>query len=573
MSTSPHNAPSPAARPLPFDARDPGAVREHAARLSSRPVVSADDFVRWLEERSDFDAACSEAEANLYIATTRNTEDAESTAAYTRFIETVSPLLKTIGFDLDRKQVALHERFTLDETRYGVISRDAIADVALFREENVPLQTDLAKMSQRYEQIMGAMSVEFEGREQTLPQMARYQERTERELRERAWRAVAERRMRDADALEALFDQMLEKRAALARNAGESSYIGYAFRAKHRFDYTPADCRAFHDSIEKHCVPLVRTLDRERAERLGVGRLRPWDLSVDTLGREPLRPFQTAEELTEKCQRLFDGMGSGLGALFARLREGDCLDLASRKGKAPGGYQYVRDFSREPFIFMNAAGLHGDVRTMIHEAGHAFHSMLSERDPLVHYRHAPIEFAEVASMGMEMLSMPRWREFYPDASDLTRAWRDQLLGVVSILPWIATIDAFQLWIYEHPGHTRRERTDAWLGLMRRFGHEVDWSGLERQLETLWHRQLHIFTVPMYYIEYGIAQLGALQLWRIMLDKGLDAALDGYCRGLALGGSRPLPALFESAGARFDFSSATVERLMAAAREELAKLPE
>lgn len=557
----------------PFDARDPQAVRTNAATLASREVANADDFVRWLEDRSGFDAACSEAEADLYIATTRNTEDADATAAYTRFIETVSPLLKTIGFDLDRKQVALHERFPLDETRYGVLARDAKADVALFHEENVPLQTDLAKMSQRYEQIMGAMTVEFDGREQTLPQMARYQERTDRDLRERAWRAVAERRMRDAEALEALFDQMLEKRNAMARNAGESSYIGYAFRAKHRFDYTPADCRAFHDSIERHCVPLARALDAERARRLGLARLRPWDLAVDTRGREPLRPFDSAEELTEKCQRLFDGMGAGLGGLFARLREGDCLDLASRKGKAPGGYQYVRDYSRRPFIFMNAAGLHGDVRTMIHEAGHAFHSMLSERDPLVHYRHSPIEFAEVASMGMELLSMPRWREFYPDAGDLTRAWRDQLVGVVSILPWIATIDAFQLWIYEHPGHTRRERTDAWLSLMRRFGHDADWTGLERQLETLWHRQLHIFTVPMYYIEYGIAQLGALQLWRIMLEKGLDAALDGYRAGLTLGGSRPLPALFEAAGARFDFSSATVERLMAAAGDELAKLPE
>lgn len=566
------NAQSPARTP-PFDATDPQAVRTRADALTSHPVASADDFVRWLEDRSDFDAACSEAEANLYIATTRNTEDAEATAAYTRFIETVSPLLKTVGFDLDRKQVALHERFRLDEERYAVIARDAQADVSLFREENVPLQTELAKLSQRYEQILGAMVVEFEGREQTLPQMARYQERTDRDLRERAWRAVAERRLRDADALDSLFEEMLAKRHSMARNAGEASYIGYAFRAKHRFDYTPDDCRAFHDSIEEHCVPLVRALDRERAERLGLSRLRPWDLAVDTRGREPLRPFDTAEELTEKCQRLFDGMGAGLGTLFARLRTGDCLDLASRKGKAPGGYQYVRDYSRAPFIFMNAAGLHADVRTMIHEAGHAFHSMLSERDPLVHYRHAPIEFAEVASMGMELLSMPRWREFYPDRADLTRAWRDQLLGVVSILPWIATIDAFQLWIYEHPGHSRRERTDAWLSLMRRFGHDVDWTGLERQLETLWHRQLHIFTVPMYYIEYGIAQLGALQLWQAMLERGLDAALDGYCAGLSLGGSRPLPRLFEAAGARFDFSGPTVERLMRAARDELAKLPE
>jgi oligoendopeptidase F len=559
--------------PSGFDASDVSGVRALSDTLASREVDDASAFERWLVDRSDFDAACAEAEANLYIAMTRNTEDADASAAYTRFIEQISPALKTIGFNLDRKQVALHERFPLDAKRYVVVERDTRADVDLFREENVPVQTELAKMTQKYEQICGGMTVEFEGREQTLPQMARYQERTDRGVRERAWRAVAERRARDASALEDLFDAMLAKRTEMARNAGEDGFVGYAFRAKHRFDYTPDDCRAFHDAIEKHCVPVVRDLDAQRRRKLKAGRLRPWDMAVDTLGREPLRPFDSAEELIAKSSRVFDAMGGGLGVLFERLTEGDSLDLASRKGKAPGGYQYVRDFSRRPFIFMNAAGMHGDVRTMIHEAGHAFHSMLSEHDPLVHYRHAPIEFSEVASMGMEMLSMPHWGEFYPSDSDLRRAWRDQLAGVVSILPWIATVDAFQLWLYEHPDHTREERRAQWVSLMARFGHDVDWNGLEDVRASLWHRQLHIFTVPLYYVEYGMAQLGALQLWNVMREKGLDAALDGYRNALSLGGSRPLPELFEAAGIRFDFSAGAVEGLMRAVGEELAKLPE
>jgi oligoendopeptidase F len=559
--------------PSGFDASDVSGVRALSDTLASREVDDASAFERWLVDRSDFDAACAEAEANLYIAMTRNTEDADASAAYTRFIEQVSPALKTIGFNLDRKQVALHERFPLDAKRYVVLERDTRADVDLFREENVPVQTELAKMTQKYEQICGAMTVEFEGKEQTLPQMARYQERTDRGVRERAWRAVADRRARDASALEDLFDAMLAKRTEMARNAGEDGFVGYAFRAKHRFDYTPDDCSAFHDAIEKHCVPVVRDLDAQRRRKLKAGRLRPWDMAVDTLGREPLRPFDSAEELIAKSSRLFDAMGGGLGVLFERLTEGDSLDLASRKGKAPGGYQYVRDFSRRPFIFMNAAGMHGDVRTMIHEAGHAFHSMLSEHDPLVHYRHAPIEFSEVASMGMEMLSMPHWGEFYQSDSDLRRAWRDQLAGVVSILPWIATVDAFQLWLYEHPDHTREERRAQWVSLMARFGHDVDWTGLEDMRASLWHRQLHIFTVPLYYVEYGMAQLGALQLWNVMREKGLDAALDGYRNGLSLGGSRPLPELFEAAGIRFDFSAGAVERLMRAVGDELAKLPE
>ncbi len=558
---------------IPFDGADIEAVRTHARALAEREISDAAGFERWLIDRSEFDAACAETEANLYITMTRDTEDQAANAAYTRFIETVSPSLKTIGFELDRKQVALHERFTLDPKRYGVLERDTRADVELFREENVPLQTELAKMTQRYEQICGSMSVQFDGREQTLPQMARYQERTDRGVREGAWRAVAERRMRDTAALEDLFDQMLAKRHQMALNAGEEGFIGYMFRAKHRFDYTREDCRAFHESIEKHCVPVVRELDALRRKRLKSGPLRPWDLAVDTLGRAPLKPFETAEELVTKTSRVFDEMGGGLGPLFARLTKGDCLDLASRKGKAPGGYQYVRDFSREPFIFMNAAGMHGDIRTMIHEAGHAFHSMLSENDPLVHYRHAPIEFSEVASMGMEMLSMGHWGAIYPDQADLDRARRDQLVGVVSILPWIATVDAFQLWLYENPGHTREQRREYWESLMTRFGHDIHWKGLEDVRATLWHRQLHIFTVPLYYIEYGIAQLGALQLWNVMRESGLDRALDGYERGLSLGGSRPLPELFEAAGIRFDFSGPTVERLMKAVSEELGKLPE
>jgi oligoendopeptidase F len=556
-----------------FNGADVQAVRARADALAAREIDDAAGFERWLVDRSDFDAACAEAEANLYITMTRNTEDQAANAAYTKFLETVSPSLKTIGFDLDRKQVALHERFPLDAKRYGVLERDTRADVALFRDENVPIQTELSKMTQRYEQICGAMTVQFEGREQTLPQMARYQENTDRGVRESAWRAVAERRARDAETLEELFEQMLARRHQMALNAGEDGFVGFMFRAKHRFDYTPEDCRAFHASIEAHCVPLVRELDAQRRKRLKAGKLRPWDLAVDTLGRAPLKPFDTADELVEKTFRVFDRMGGGLGALFARLTRGDCLDLASRKGKAPGGYQYVRDLSREPFIFMNAAGMHGDIRTMIHEAGHAFHSMLSEGDPLVHYRHAPIEFSEVASMGMEMLSMGHWGEIYDRDAHLQRALRDQLVGVVSILPWIATVDAFQLWLYENPEHTRDERRDTWESLMVRFGHDVNWNGLEEVRASLWHRQLHIFTVPLYYIEYGIAQLGALQLWNVMRESGLDAALDGYRSGLALGGSRPLPDLFKAAGIHFDFSGPTVERLMQAVSAELGKLPE
>lgn len=466
-----------------------------------------------------------------------------------------------------------------------MLERDTRSEVEIFREENVPIETELEKLSQQYQQIIGAMTVEFEGREQTLPQMARYQESNDRAVREAAWRVVAERRVQDAATLDAIYDKMVQLRDQQARNAGFDNYIGYAFKEKKRFDYTPDDCRTFHRAVEEAIVPFLRRLDARRREQLSVDVLRPWDLAVDPKGREPLKPFSGGADLVARSRRCFERLDGRLAEMFSTLGDGDnaqgaargaMLDLDSRKGKAPGGYQSMRDFSRKPFIFMNAAGLHRDVETMVHEAGHAFHSMLCSREPLLHYRHSPIEFAEVASMSMELLTMPHWggRDgFYPDEEDLARAQRRQMEGSVGMIPWIATIDAFQHWVYGNPRHTREERRAAWLDLDRRFGHAVAWDGLEQHRAAMWQRQLHLYTVPFYYVEYGIAQLGSLQLWLRALDEGEKTAVESYMNALRLGGSRPLPELFTSAGIRFGFGSDTIKRLVDRVERELAKLPE
>jgi oligoendopeptidase F len=555
--------------------------------LLERPVGSVEDLERWLVDRSELDAACSEAQANLYIAMTCHTEDQEKQAAFTRYIETIPPRLKPLAFELDKRQAELFSRLRPDASRYGVLERATRAEVELFRAENVPIQTELAKLSQRFDQVAGAMTVTFEGREQTLPQMARYQEATDRSVREAAWRAVAERRGADRDVIDEIFDRMIELRDRMARNAGFDDYVGYAFRSMHRFDYGPRECFEFHRACAEVVVPLMRRLESRRASLLGVDVLRPWDLSVDVKGRPPLRPFEGGRQLMRKSVATFRRLDERLAAMLSRLGDGSeargaeggaCLDLDSRRGKAPGGYQYMRDRSRRPFIFMNAAGLQRDVATMLHEAGHAFHSMLCEREPLVAYRHAPIEFAEVASMSMELLTMPHWGPagdecFYTDEEQLGRARRQQIERSVTLLPWIATIDAFQHWLYTHPGHTRAQRTAYWLDLDRRFGSSCSWSGLERFREFAWQRQGHLFNHPFYYIEYGIAQLGALQLWLMSLEKGEEAAVEAYLRGLALGGSRPLPELFAAAGLRFDFGPTTVARIVERVERELEKLPE
>jgi len=347
--------------------------------------------------------------------------------------------------------------------------------------------------------------------------------------------------------------------------------VDYAFRARHRFDYGPEECRRFHEAIEQEVMPVVRRLQAERRQQLGLKTLRPWDLTCDPFQRTPLRPFERVEELLERTQAVFDRLDARLGKGFATLREQRLLDLDNRKGKAPGGYQSSLSEARVPFIFMNAVGLHRDVETLLHEAGHAFHVLATREEDLHAYRHAPIEFCEVASMGMELLAGEHLQAFYePEA--LRRARRKHLEGVVQVFPWIATVDAFQHWLYTHPEHTRTERARAWLELMDRFDGEVDWTGFEDARAHLWHRQLHIFLYPFYYVEYGIAQLGALQLWanyRCHPAKALAA----YHRALGLGGSRKLPELFAAAGLRFDFCADTLRPLMQMVVEELDRLRE
>ena len=539
--------------------------------LIDRELTCPRCLEKLLLDRSDLDALVSEAGANLYIAMTRHTDDEAANKAYEDFIQQVEPEHKKVSFELDKKIASSPHADQLDANRYEVLLRGTRRNVELFREENVPIQTELSLLDQKYSQIVGAMMCDFEGESRTMQQMALFLEDQDRDLRERAWRSISERRLQDKDALDEIFDQMVEKRTQIAKNAGYENFRDYQHDAMHRYDYTPDDCAVFHRAIEEVVVPLRRALDDERKSEMALDALRPWDTAVDTKGRAPMRPFENADQLVDRSSRVFHKMDSQLGGFFDSLREGDCLDLETRKGKAPGGYQYNRDFSRKPFIFMNAAGLHRDLETMVHEAGHAFHSCLADHDPLVSYRHSPIEFAEVASMSMELLTYPYLGEFYDDV-DSNRARREHLEAMAKTLSWIAQVDAFQHWIYLNPGHTRDERKAEWLALDERFGGNTAWDGLEDVRNYVWQRQLHIFGIPFYYIEYGIAQLGALQVWLNSKQNGESAAIGAYKEALTLGGSRPLPELFKTAGCRFDFGSEIVGELIEAVKSELDSIP-
>ncbi len=532
----------------------------------SEQLDSVGALEAWLLKQSELGAVLDEEYSRRYIAMTCDTEDKEKEKAYLQFIETIMPKTQPYWDRLNRAYLKSPARNQLDPRRYAVLDRDIENDVKLFREENIPLQTENSKLAQQYQKICGAMTVMFRGGEKTLQQMAPYLEESDRALREEAWRLVSKRRLEEAKAIDDLLDKMIEVRQQIARNAGFQNYRDYIHQAKARFDYTPEDCFAFHEAVEKEMVPLLARVREERLADLGVESLRPWDLGNDSKGRPPLRPFTKTERLEEGCQKIFDAVSPDLGSQFRMMRENGLLDLDSRKGKAPGGYQSTLEEIRYPFIFMNAAGTDRDVYTLLHEGGHAFHAFAARHDPLLFYRHAPLEFCEVASMTMELLAYDHLDAFY-ESSDAERSKRHHTEQLLSIFPHIASIDAFQHWLYTTDDPSAKAREAKWIELDARFGPVVDWSGLEAEHRTIWQRQLHIFQVPFYYIEYGIAQLGALQIW-LKSKTDREGAIRQYREGLSLGGSRPLPELFESSGAKFDFSTETIAPIAGAIRKEL-----
>ena len=525
---------------------------------------------RWLIERSELDAALSQAGSILYIRMTCQTDDPQIAGAYTKFVETIPPAIKPVNDRLNHKYVQARKLFSLDPKRYQVYDRSVKTDIELFVEKNVPLQTKVDLLSQQYQTVSGAMTVMFDGKEHTMPQMGKYLQETDRSLRERAWRASAERRLKDKEKIEEIFEGLFELRKTIAHNAGFSNFTDYQFKSYHRFDYSPRDCKKYHETVEKLIVPLNGKILKKRKEQMKLKSLRPWDAAVDALGEKPLAPFKDAQELIKTTGSIFNKLDPDFGRQFQEMNDLGLLDLASRKGKAPGGYQNTLSEARKPFIFMNAVGIDDDVRTLLHESGHAFHALASSKEPIIDYRHAPMEFCEVASMAMELLGGEHLSEFY-NPEDLQRSNREHLEGIIQTLAWVANIDAFQHWLYEHPHHSADERRQAWGGFYEQFGGKfIDWTDLGEIKNYLWHRQLHIFEVPFYYIEYGIAQLGALQVW-LNARRDPKKALSDYKQGLSLGGSRPVGELYRTAGISFDFSEDIIKPLVEEVTREWERL--
>ncbi len=547
--------------PQDFTVTDWVVLEPYFKTLLEQEITSKESVEKWLLDMSELEAAVNEDACWRQIKMTCDNENKILEEAFNFYCTEIEPHIKPYGDLLNKKLLSSPFLSELDEATYHTYIRSTKKNIELFREENIPVQAEISVLQQQYGQITGAMMVTVNGEEFTLQQAAKFLENEDRNLREDVYRKIQTRRLEDKEKLNELYDTLIGLRNKEATNAGFDNYRDYRFKELGRFDYTKEDCYKFHDAVKQYVMPLVNDIYKKKKAKLGLETLRPWDLEAEPAGTKPLRPFKTGEELLQKSVECFTKLRPFFGACLQRMKDMQHMDLESRKGKSPGGYNCPLAESGAPFIFMNAAGQMGDVTTMVHEGGHAIHSFLAHPLPLTGFKEYPMEIAEVASMAMELFSMTHWETFFDDATDLARAKEHQLERTITIFPWIAIIDKFQHWVYEHATHTHEERTAAWVATVAEFTDNViDYSGLEAFRHNAWQKQLHLYEVPFYYIEYGIAQLGAIGMW-MQYKQDAEKALDNYCTALSLGGTKTLPELYKAAGLEFDFSPEKIKVLM------------
>lgn len=547
------------------------SIEPYFKELLERQISSITDLEKWLVDMSELEAAVTEDACWRQIKMTCDTTDKTLEDSFNYFCMEIQPRIQPFADALNKKLVNSPFVKELDGSIYFTYLRSVKKSIELFREENVPIQAELAVLQQQYGMITGKMMVEVNGKGYTLQQAAKFLESHDRKLREEVYRKINARRLEDKDILNKLFSQLIEKRQQVALNAGFENYRDYKFKELGRFDYTKEDCFRFHDSVKQHILPLVNKIFENKKKKLQLDTLRPWDTEAEPEGIKPLTPFETGDELLNKSIEVFTDLRPFFGDCLRQMNAMKHLDLESRNGKAPGGYNCPLPESGAPFIFMNAAGQMHDVTTMVHEGGHAVQSFLTHNLKLNAFKDYPMEIAEVASMAMELFTMDYWDVFFDNKEDLKRAKEHQLERTITIFPWIAIIDKFQHWIYENPAHTVEERSKHWLQILNDFSDSViDYSGLESFRENSWQKQLHLFEVPFYYIEYGIAQLGAIGMW-MQYKKNPEQALDNYMKALSLGGTKTLPELYAAAGLTFDFSPGNIKVLMDFVNEEMEKL--
>ena len=536
--------------------------------LKNRKIASKEELHKWFKDRSELESVLEEDMAWRYIKMTGDTANKEYTDAFNFFIAEIQPHMAPYLNSLDEKALRSVFLKELREPGYAVAVRNIEKEFKIFREKNIPLFTEMEQEAHKYGAISGAMTVEIDGKELTMQQASDFLQSSDQEEREQAYIKMAERRYKERNKLHDLYSKLIHIRNKVALNADFSNYRDYMFTAMGRFDYKPADCFSFHEAVAKEVVPLLNELAAERKKQLKLDQLKPWDLNVNYFGKKPLKPFETSAELLDKTIQCFSKIDSYLGDCIATMKTMGHLDLESRKGKAPGGYNYPLDEIGVPFIFMNATSNLRDLVTMVHEGGHAFHSFLSKDLELNTFKHPPSEVAELASMSMELISMEHWDIFFKDKKELARAKREHLEGIIQTLPWVATIDRFQHWVYENPTHSIEDRKKKWNEIYAMFSNNVtDWTGQEKYRNFLWQKQLHLYEVPFYYIEYGIAQLGAIAVWKNYKENP-KKGFEQYVNALKLGYTKPIREIYQAAGIKFDFSGPYIHELIDFVKKEM-----
>ena len=557
--------------PEDFEIKSWEEVEPYFVDLVDRKIISVMELREWFKDRSELESVLSEDLAWRYIKMTCDTADEGAVKAYEFFISEIEPKAAPYEDKLNRNALDSEFISEIKQPGYNVMVRGMQKAVEIFREENIPLKTEIQTQSQKYGQISGAMTVEINGQELTLQQAGVLLQSPDRQTRKDVYYKISGRRIRDKIPLDDLYTKLIGLRDKVAKNADFDNFRDYMFAALGRFDYTPEDCFNFHDSVAEEVVPLLDGLSVRRKTQLEVNPLRPWDKAVDPTGKEALKPFASGEELLQISTRVFANVDPYLGERLAIMKEMGHLDLESRKGKAPGGYNYPLTEIGVPFIFMNATSTLRDMVTLMHEGGHAIHSFLTKDLELSSFKHPPSEVAELASMAMELISMDHWNMFFTNPEDLQRAKREHLEQIIETLPWVATIDKFQHWIYENPNHSPDERKKSWNEIFDIFSDNItDWTDLQENKDNLWQKQLHLYEVPFYYIEYGMAQLGAIAVWK-NFRKNNQSGLEGYLKALKLGYTATIPEIYEAAGIRFDFSREYIKELIGFVKSELVKL--
>jgi len=535
-------------------------LQPYYEQLSNAELNNLHDLENWMLQRSELESFVSEDLGKRYIAMTCNTTDEKASEAYSFFVAQIQPEIAPYSNQLDKKLLDCPFTELLDKELYHIYLRAVKMNIAIFREENIPLLTELNNLAQQFSTVSGSMSVVIDGNEMTLPQAAKLLQLNDRNKRKEAYETVAQKRAQARAELDGIMDQMVKLRHQVALNAGYDNFRDYMFDALGRFDYKPEDCFNFHDSVKKFIVPMLDELDLKRKGELGLESLKPYDFEVDSTGLSPLKPFNNAAELVSKTKKIFGTLDPYFESCLTTMDSLNLLDLESRKGKAPGGYLYPLPLTGVPFIFMNAVGSLRDLVTMVHEGGHAIHSFLSNHLKLNDFKNVPSEVAELASMSMELISMQHWQAFFENKADFERARLEQLDDILRTLPWVAAIDKFQHWLYCNPIHSANERKQSWINIYSEFGGKyTDWTGYEENKAYLWHKQLHLFEVPFYYIEYGFAQLGAIAMWRNYLQNE-NKAIAQYKAALSLGYTKSIGKIYETAGIKFDFSEAWISEL-------------